>query len=356
MKRLISLDVLRGITIFGMILVNNGVGEQQFSTLQHVAWNGMTPCDLVFPFFLFIVGVSMYLSMKKTEFKPSMPLVWKIIRRTIILFALGTLLHAWDAWIWGEENILENLRIWSVLGRIALAYGVASFILLIVHQPRQLLSIAFGLLALYSIIIICGNGYAQDETNLAAIIDRALVGEAHLYHKSPVDPEGLLGVISSVAHVLIGVVIGKFMIEKTDFDSRLTKIFTLAFTIGIIGYLASFGLPLNKRIWSPSYVLVTCSLASGILALLIQIIDKSGHDRWCQPFRIFGMNALFLYVLSEALAAILWRMSIPEAAYSFFFSMSISPEWSSTLYALLLDSFMLLIAWGMWKMKWFIKL
>lgn len=354
-SRLQSLDVLRGLTVFGMIIVNNGVGHEQFSTLQHSKWNGLTPCDLVFPFFLFMVGVSMWLSLKKTNFTPSKPLVWKIAKRTVILFAIGVLLHAWDALIGGKEDILANLRVWGVLERIALCYGIGSIILLYV-KPARLWTLIIGLLVLYSCLLIWGNGYAEDETNIACVIDRVLFSEAHLYHKSPIDPEGLLGTISALAHTLIGVIVGKYMTEKKLLSERLLNVLLLAFAIGILGYLLQFGLPLNKRIWSPSYVLVTCALASGLLALFAFLIDEKGHTHWCALFRMFGMNAFFLYVLSEMLSPVFGALDIPEHVFSFYYSFLHSSEWSSALYSLTFDGIFALTAWVMWKRQWFVKI
>ena len=355
MKRLISLDVLRGITVFGMILVNNGVGHQQFSTLQHAEWNGLTPCDLVFPFFLFMVGVSIYLSLKKFNFTPTPKLVGKILRRTAILFLMGMLLHAWDMMIWSEPDILANIRVWSVLGRIALCYGIVSLLMLWVGY-RHLWKIVLGLLILYSAILILGNGYAQDDTNLACIIDRALCGEAHLYHKSPVDPEGLLGTISSVAHTIIGVMVGKAISEKKSVKERIFGVLLIASLIGVAGYLLSYGFPLNKRIWSPSYVLVTCSLAASMLGLLTYVIDEKGHSKCFTFFRAFGVNAFFMYVLSEALASIMWYFNVPGTVFDSVNSLINCPEWSSAIYALLFDASLGLIALLMWKMKWMVKI
>ena len=202
-QRLQSLDVMRGLTVAMMILVNNQYGES-FAPLQHAKWNGMTPCDLVFPFFLFIMGISTYLSLMKTGFKPSAPVIRKIVKRTVLLFLIGLGIHWFDMALDGHATDLAHLRIWAVLQRIALCYlAVSVFALTVSH--RHLIKTIVGLLVLYALILIFGNGYDYDaSTNILARVDLRLFGAGHLYHKSPVDPEGLLGTIPSVAHTLIG--------------------------------------------------------------------------------------------------------------------------------------------------------
>ena len=302
-QRLLSLDILRGITVAGMILVNNGNGES-FEMLEHSKWNGMTPCDLVFPFFLFIMGVSTYLSLSKNGFKPSSPVVWKIIRRTLLLFGIGLAINWFDHAIEGDFLCFGHLRIWAVLQRIALCYGIVSLIALFVNH-KWIVPTVIALLLGYSAILIWGDGYAEDEnTNILARVDLRLFGYDHLYHKSPVDPEGLLGTISSVAHVLIGFYCGKLIKQRQEVRSKVLAIFFVGAVLALGGYLLSYGLPLNKRIWSPSYVLLTCGMASSLLALLMTVIDIRGHRRWATFFQVFGINPLFLYVASEVFAII----------------------------------------------------
>ena len=267
-KRLLSLDVLRGLTVAGMILVNNGYGES-FEMLQHSKWNGMTPCDLVFPFFLFIVGVSCYLSMSKFNFKPSRPTLLKVLRRTVLLFALGLFINWFDHAIEGDLLCFGHLRLWAVLQRIALCYFFASLFALYVSH-RYTIHTIIGLLAVYALILLWGNGYAEDASaNILAQVDISLFGIEHLYHKSPVDPEGLLGTISGVAHVLLGFWCGQQIKQRKNIEEKTLAVFALGAVCVVGGYLLSYGLPLNKRIWSPSYVLMTCGLCALLLALFI---------------------------------------------------------------------------------------
>lgn len=354
-NRLLSLDILRGLTVACMILVNNGAGHEHFYPLVHTAWNGLTPCDLVFPFFLFMVGVSITFSLGKADVTPKGPIVRKIIFRTIKMFLIGVLLHAWDMWIWGSDDIIGNLRIMGVLERIALSYCAASFIVLYVNR-KWFWHIIITLLIIYSVILLVGNGYAQDGTNLACIIDRALFGEAHLYQKNAIDPEGLLGTIPSIAHTLIGAVVGFVIKSKEELSKRLVRLFCIACTMGLLGYLLSYVLPLNKRIWSPTYVLVTCGMATALLALFTVLIDMKGKTRWCRPLRWFGMNAIVLYVASEMLAPVSWYFGIPNLIYEPLLSLTDCPQMASLSYALSFVMAMSVLAWILYKRKIFIKL
>lgn len=358
MKRLLSLDVLRGLTVFGMIMVNNGYGPS-FAPLGHAHWNGMTPCDLVFPFFLFMVGVSIYLSLSRHAGESGMTA--KILKRTLILFVLGVALHAWDMVIWGDAaSIPGHLRIWGVLQRIALSYCGAALFFNATHG-KYLWRTIISLLVIYAIILLVGNGYSEDGSeNWLARVDRSLFGD-HIYRKvldgrTPVDPEGLVGVIAGIAHALIGVACGRAIMTGRDTTERVMRLLVIAASIGIIGYLLSYGLPLNKRIWSPSYTLVTCGLAASLLGIFTYVIDLQGHNRWCRMFQWFGMNALGIYTLSEMLPSVIGRLGISEGIYAGWSGLLGPNEWASLGYALTIDAFMALIAWILYKKQILIKI
>ena len=189
---------MRGLTVALMILVNNG-GEHNYSFLEHSKWNGLTPCDLVFPFFLFMVGMSTFISLKKTEFKPSAHVYRKIAKRTILLFLIGLGINWFDMICNGDALDFAHLRIWAVLQRIAICYGVVA-LLAITLNHRYFIHTIIGLLVVYMGILVFGNGYAYDaSTNILAQVDRSIFGINHLYQRSPVDPEGLLSTIPSIA-------------------------------------------------------------------------------------------------------------------------------------------------------------
>lgn len=352
-KRLVSLDVLRGITVAGMILVNDGYGDT-FATLQHSKWNGMTPCDLVFPFFLFIMGISTYISLRKFQFRATGQVISKIIRRTVVIFAIG-LFGNWFALLFKEGFSIEHLRIMGVMQRIALCYCAASLFALFVNH-RYTLHVVFAILIAYTVILMVGNGYAQDATNIAARIDNAVFGYDHLYHKSAIDPEGLLGTLPAIAHTLIGFFCAKVMMESKDKHAKV-MMFLLAGGILVIGgYLLQFGLPLNKRIWSPSYVLMTCGLCATIQGLLMYVIDIQGRKRWTMPFLVFGMNPLFLYVLSELMAIAFGHYGINDAIYGVIHSVVSNTYLASLCFALTYVLMCGLVGYLLYRKKIYIKI
>ncbi len=353
-KRLLSLDILRGITVAGMILVNNGYGES-FEMLGHSKWNGMTPCDLVFPFFLFIMGVSTYLSLSKYQFQMSGAVLRKIVKRTVLLFLIGLLINWFDHAIEGDLLCFGHLRIWAVLQRIALCYGIVSVMALLMSH-RYIVHTIIGLLVVYALILIYGHGYAEDSTNLLAQVDMRLFGYDHLYHKGAVDPEGLLGTISSVAHTLIGFYCGMRMKKAGSLNEKVIVFFVIGTILVIGGYLLSYGLPLNKRIWSPSYVMVTCGLAALFQGLLMYVIDIRGHRDWCTFFQIFGVNPLFLYASSEFLAIIFGHIGLSAAVFNGIHAVVAAPKWASLCYALYFVLLNFLLGYLLYRKKIYIKL
>ena len=352
-QRLLSLDVLRGLTVAGMILVNNGYGDS-FEMLRHAKWNGMTPCDLVFPFFLFIVGISCYLSLSKNNFTPSAPVLRRVIKRTVLLFAIGLFINWFDNAIEGDLLCFGHLRIWAVMQRIALCYFFVSLFALYANH-RFTIPAVVGLLAVYTLLLLLGNGYAEDASvNILAQTDLQLFGYDHLYHKSPVDPEGLLGTISGVAHVLIGFYCGKLIKQKDTIGDKALAVFAVGTVCVIAGYLLTYGLPLNKRIWSPSYVLVTCGLAALLQALFIN--NEEQRAVRSSFLRVFGVNALALYVASELLAILFGHFGISAVIYDTLHCIIIWDKWASLAYALTFVAINYAIGYVLWKRKIFIKL
>lgn len=354
-QRLLSLDILRGITVAGMILVNNGWGES-FEMLGHSKWNGMTPCDLVFPFFLFIMGISCYLSLVKSEFKPTSQVIRRIVKRTVLLFAIGLFINWFDHAIEGDLLCFGHLRIWAVMQRIALCYGIVSLFALFCNHKYTLHTIV-GLLVIYTAIIVLGNGYEYDaDVNILAQADLKLFGYDHIYHKSPVDPEGLMGTISSVAHVLLGFYCGMLIRKRETVEQKVIALFVVG-AIGVIGgYLLSYGLPLNKRIWSPSYVLMTCGLASLLQALLMYVIDIQKKSGWTTFFHVFGVNALALYVSSELLAILLKNIGVSEVIYNGIHAVIPALKWASLAYAIYFVMLNFAIGYVLYRKKIYIKL
>lgn len=352
---------MRGLTVAAMILVNNGWENEHYAPLQHVKWNGMTVCDLVFPFFLFMVGVSIYISMSRHAGEPGM--VKKILKRTFLLFIIGVALHAWDMLINGlGADIPSKLRVWGVLQRIALSYCFASLFFNL-FKGKYLWHAIITLLVIYGIILIVGNGYSQDmEKNWLSKVDRTLFGN-HIYSKvlkglSPVDPEGLVGTIAGIAHALVGVVCGRAIMTAKENKEKIMQLLLIAASIGLVGYLLTFSFPLNKRIWSPSFTLVTCSMAASLLGIFLYIIDIKGNTRWCRIFQMFGMNALFLYIFSEMIPSVFWSLGITEGIHNFWTMIfgEANIHVISLFCALTIVALVALLAWILDKKKIYIKL
>lgn len=266
--------------------------------------------------------------MRKFEFKLSAPVSWKIVKRTIVIFAIGLALawfgHFCRSLAAGKPfldaiNNLETMRILGVMPRLALCYCAASFIACTVNFKRIPWVIA-ALLVVYSLILVLGNGYAISEDNLLYRIDNAVLGSNHMYkglavwkvlENSAFDPEGFVSTLPAIAHVLIGLMCGHLIITIKDNDERVKNLFIVGAILMTIGWLLSYGLPINKNIWSPTFVLVTCGMGSTLLALLIWIIDIKGYKAWSRFFETFGINPLFLYVLGGALGILFGCIKLP---------------------------------------------
>ena len=351
---------MRGLTVALMILVNNG-GEHNYSFLEHSKWNGLTPCDLVFPFFLFMVGMSTFISLKKTEFKPSTHVYRKIAKRTILLFLIGLGINWFDMICNGDALDFAHLRIWAVLQRIAICYGVVA-LLAITLNHRYFIHTIIGLLVVYMGILVFGNGYAYDaSTNILAQVDRSIFGINHLYQRSPVDPEGLLSTIPSIAHTMIGFLCCKYIsVAGQTVESKIKVLKVAGLVMVALGFgLSLIGFGINKRIWSPSYVFVTCGFASWILGILLQFIDNKPSSKdniLTKGLLAFGMNPLFLYVMSEALAILFGSFDIKAEIFIGIQSV-ISDEYVASLtYALFFVAIHAAMGIWMYHRKIFIKL
>ncbi len=306
-QRYLALDVLRGMTIAAMITVNNpGSWAHIYPPLKHSAWHGCTPTDLVFPFFLFVVGVSMFFSFSKYGQTLNRDSFIRLGRRTILIFAIGLFLNSFPQW----SKDFSQLRIMGVLQRIALAYGLASLIVLS-FQKKYLPYIGAGILLIYwGIIYFFGTGDPYSlEGNATIPFDRAILGENHLYKGFgiPFDPEGLLSTMPAVVTAIIGYLAGS-LIKQND-KSKIPQQLAIW---GIGGVLAALiwgqFFPINKPLWTSSYVLYTAGLAALFLALLIWIIDLKGFTKWTSFFMVFGRNPLFIFALSGLWAITLSRL------------------------------------------------
>lgn len=381
-QRLLALDVLRGITIAGMIMVNNpGSWLHVYAPLGHASWHGLTPTDLVFPFFMFIMGISTYISLRKYKFEFSVDAGRKILKRTIVIFAIG-LGIAWFSLFCRTFNSLageeisfwqrlgesiwnfDRIRILGVMQRLALCYGATAIIALLMKHKYIPYLIA-GILVAYYFLLQFGNGFAYDETNILSIVDRAVLGINHIYKDNGIEPEGLLSTLPSIAHVLIGFCCGKLLLEVKDINDKLLRLFLLGTILTFAGFLLSYGCPINKKIWSPTYALTTCGLASSFLALLVWIIDVKGYKQWSRFFEAFGVNPLFMYVLGAVLAILLGNIlfvydgatiSLKGYIYGVLLQPWLGDYLGSFIFSLLFVGLNWVIGYRLYKKKIYIKI
>jgi len=361
--RLLSLDVMRGITIAGMILVNNpGSWSHIYAPLRHARWDGLTPTDLVFPFFMFIMGVSMFFSLKKYEFKLTKESVIKILRRTVLIFLVGLVLNFFDFVLRSGFENLENLRILGVLQRLALAYGIGSLIGLAINH-KYLLHTAIGILVFYAALLGLTNSTVLSENNIIGIVDRAIVGATHMARgtlsdgtRVPFDPEGLLSAIGSIGHVLLGFYAGKLIMEaKKDNERIIRNLFILGVILAFAGLLFDYGFPINKKLWSSTFVLTTCGFASLLLALLIWIVDINGKKNQVRFFESFGINPLYLYVQAGLLSTFFSFIGFTSFMYSVFTPV-FGQYGGSLVWALLFVGFNWVSGYFLYKKQIYIKL
>ena len=313
-NRFLALDIFRGATIALMVIVNTpGTWSYVYGPLRHAEWHGCTLTDLVFPFFLFIIGVAMRFSFDKYDICKYGPLFNNIIFRTMTIFVIGLLLNAFpfirQNWDW------SSFRILGVLQRIALAYFFASFIVLRL-DVKGLVKISFFLLVGYWLLLMSYGFYSGQDPyslkyNLILVIDSFLLGESHLYGGTGIqfDPEGLLSTIPSIVTILIGFLVGTMIKTTNDHQDNIQRMVVLGSLLIITGWLWSFGFPINKQLWTSSYVLYTAGIAIILLSGMIWMADIKKIDWWTKPFVILGSNAIFLYVLSSLWVKILLKIS-----------------------------------------------
>lgn len=331
-KRIEALDVLRGLTVALMILVNNS--GDSYACLHHSDWNGLTLCDMVFPFFLFIVGVSCYLSLYKGGFKADGKTLARIGKRTLMIILICWGIFWISRIVKGDFLPFDHFRLTGVLVRIALVYGLLSLLAVSVNH-KYMPWIAIALLAVYSAALLLGNGYVNDSTNIVVRVDHFLLGENHLYTKRPVDPEGLLGVIPSLAHGIIGFMFGMVLRSPETLTKKMKSIALWGAVLVGAGLLLSMVMPLNKRIWSPSYVLFTCGAAALVLDMLMYLIDYRSVRFFTHPFLALGTNALAVYVLSEVLEVVFGAAGITDACQNALRGLFPSVQLADFCYALL---------------------
>ena len=381
-KRLLSLDILRGITIAGMLLVNNpGMWSYIYKPLEHADWIGLSPTDLVFPFFVFCMGVSMAFSLKKFNYKMSGPLMWKILRRAVILFLIGWVVQWFGHLVRGlckgdpfseAVNNLETLRYLGVFQRLALTYLFGS--LCVVLFNRKFIPWLVGIiLVVYALILGFGHGYDFSLENIIAQIDNSVLGTNHMYHEwaygeqLSFDPEGILSTLPCIAHVLIGYLVGRMILSVHNNSERVTTMLLWGVMLVLGGWLLQYGIPCGKKMWSSTFVMITCGMAMCIQALLIHFVDIKGHKgAWTRFFESFGVNPLALYVIGTVLAILFGaipvghdadggNISIHSAVYNFFTTFC-NEYTASALYAICFVLLNWVIGHVLYRKKIYIKI
>jgi predicted acyltransferase len=380
-QRYQSLDVFRGATVALMILVNNpGSWGHIFSPLAHASWHGLTPTDLVFPFFLFAVGNAMSFVMPKLAQGTDLDFWKKVLKRTILIFAIGLFLN-WSPFVkWSDGALVlkqwEQIRILGVLQRIALCYFFAS---VIIYYGKSTWALYIGavILLLYWLLttLLGAPGHPYSLSGyFGNAIDQSILGITHIYKGEgvPFDPEGLTSTLPAIVQVIFGFLVGEYIQNKGKNFEMLSQLLLTGVVLVLAGYIWDFSFPINKKIWTSSYVVYTSGLAMITLSVFIYLIEfKNATGKWSYFFEVFGKNPLFIFVLSgflpRVLALLRWEDHVNKMGEKVYTS---SLPWfyehvcknihsdlrvGSLLYALCFIAFMAILAYILDKRKIYIK-
>ena len=357
-ERLVSLDAFRGATIALMVVVNSpGDGSHSYAPLKHAEWHGWTPTDVVFPSFLWIVGVAITLSLAKRVAAgvPRSKLFLQVLRRAAILYGLGLFLYGFP---WFD---LSTLRFLGVLQRIAICYAIASAIYLTTSIRGQIVWIA-GLLVSYWILMTLvpvpgyGPGRLDVEGNLAHYVDRIVLGGHNYAETRTWDPEGIVSTLPAIATALFGVMAGHILRLRHDLAERTTWLFLAGTILLGAGVIADHWMPINKKLWTSSFSLFMAGLDFLLFATSVWLVYGLGWRRPVRPFVVLGMNAIAVYMASELVEGSLitfnWKRPFYEAVFA---PLPVSAYNASLLYALALLGLMFLIAYAMHRRGWFLR-
>ncbi|HEU4565325.1 MAG TPA: DUF5009 domain-containing protein [Gemmatimonadaceae bacterium] len=375
-ERLLSLDVFRGMTVAGMLLVNNpGSWAAIYPPLEHASWHGWTPTDLIFPFFLFIVGITTSLSLgaRRARGDSDALLVRQVLRRGGLIFLFGLLLngfpyfdpapgHFWSSAIErfgispvSHQPLLDTIRILGVLQRIALAYVFGALLTLRTTTKQQIVIAATLLIGYWlamTLIPVPGEGAIgamlldEPARTLAAHVDRAVLGR-HIYGGTKLwDPEGILSTIPAVGTVMLGVFAGRWIGARRPLLERIAGMFAAGAIAMVVGLVWNWVFPINKQLWTSSYVLFTGGMACTAIATCMWIIDLQGRKGWTTPFVMFGVNPIVAFVGSGLMARTiytLWKVPAADGSWisiqawiyrNLFASWIANPKTASLLFAL----------------------
>lgn len=372
-QRLVSIDAFRGLTIIAMILVNNpGDWGHVYAPLLHAEWHGWTPTDLIFPFFLFIVGVVVPLALGRRLAAGSerRTVLVRIARRSLLLVALGLFLSGFPFGLFGPrsfERLLETWRFPGVLQRIGVCYFLAATLFVSTREDRRrrvitvaivVLLLGYWLLmTLVPVPAIDGSGVGAPDLDskgdhLAGWLDRAVFG-SHVWVSSKVyDPEGLLSTLPALATTLLGVVTGLLVTSRREPLEKVARLFVAGSLLVAAGYVWSWFFPINKALWSSSYAVFTAGVAACALALCAWFFDVRGHRKLARPFAIYGVNAITVFVGSGLLAKTLIYVKVGDRSlqsilHQTLFASWLPPSAASLAYALTWIAGWFVVLWWM---------
>lgn len=391
--RLAALDAFRGLTVAGMLLVNNpGSWGAIYPPLEHARWHGWTPTDLIFPFFLFIVGITTTLSLDARRARGDAPAALRrqVVRRAAVIFGCGLALAAFPFFTWTDlpgnpdPSFLDrvawrvtHLRVLGVLQRIALAYLAGALMALAADSRRIVALIAtlllgyWGLQTLVPVPGIGQPGWAlldQPDALLSAWLDRTLLGTDHLWSGSKTwDPEGLLSTLPAIGTQLLGVLAGRWIAQGArPLSERIAGLFAVGALVAVAGAVWGWVFPINKALWSSSYVLFTGGMAAMALATCLWVMDVQGWRRWAFPFLVYGTNPLLAFVGSGVMARLLGslitvpaadgtRQSLQAFLHAQLLASWLPPRPASLAYALSFVAAWFLLLWWAWRRGFVLK-
>jgi predicted acyltransferase len=368
-QRLIALDVFRGMTVAGMLLVNDpGTWGAIYPPLEHAPWNGWTPTDLIFPFFLFIAGVTTHLSLsaRRAAGAGDRELVRQIVRRGALIVLFGLIVAAFPFY---PITRFTHIRIPGVLQRIGIAYTCAALLTLRTTLKQQVLIVVALLYGYWFAMTLLpvpdamggigANLLSEPSRTLAAWTDRYLLGN-HLWINSRTwDPEGPLSTIPAIATAMLGVMAGRWLAQSRPLEERLNGFFA-AGAIGMMtGLMWHWSFPINKSLWTSSYVIFTAGMACVAIAAISWIIDVKGVTNWTRPFVIYGVNPIIAFVGSGMMARLiytLWKVDfrgeptpVQSVVYQTVFASWLEPRNASLAFALCFVLFWFVILWALWR-------
>jgi predicted acyltransferase len=354
--RLLSLDAFRGATMALMVLVNTPGGPDAYGPLNHSEWNGWTITDMVFPSFLWIVGVAITLSLGRriAAGVPKSRLFLQVLRRAGVIFALGVISYA------PPDFNLSTQRVLGVLQRIAICYLIAAAIYLTTRWRAQAVWIVALLVSYWLIMtLVPAPGYGAGDLavghNIANYVDRIVLGAHNYKHTKDWDPEGLISTLPSIATALLGVMAGHILKLKRDLSERTTWLYLVGSILIALGLICDIWLPINKKLWTSSFSLFMAGVDFVIFAGFVWLIDGKGYQRYARPLVIMGMNAIVVYLASEFVEEALSLTRIHAWIYQSIFAPLASPRNASLAYSVCYVLLMYAIAYGMYKKRWFLK-